>query len=75
MPLLYATAPEATIAFLEDIAGHNRLKQLLKRHEPFRRMIYQKKGAAVRALFDPADMPRSQRAIRNRIRRAKLWLR
>ena len=75
MPLLYATAPEATIAFLEDIAGHNRLKKLLKRHEPFRRMIYQKKGAAVRALFDPDDMPRSQQAIRNRIRRAKLWLR
>jgi hypothetical protein len=75
MPLLYATAPEATIAFLEEIAGRNRVKKVLKRHEPFRRMIYQGKGAKVRALFDPADLPRTQQAIQNRIKRAKLWLR
>ena len=75
MPLLYATAPDATIAFLEEVAGRNRVKKVLKRHEPFRRMIYQKKGAAVRALFDRADLPRSQQAIQNRIKRARLWLR
>ncbi len=75
MPLLYATAPDATIAFLEEIAGRNRIKKALKRHEPFRRMIYGKKGAKVRALFDRADLPRSQQAIQNRIKRAKLWLR
>jgi hypothetical protein len=76
LPLLYATAPDATIAFLEEIAGRNRIKKALKRHDPFRRMIYQGKGAKVRALFDRADLPRrSQQAIQNRIKRAKLWLR
>ena len=75
MPLFYATAPDAGIAFLESLAAQNRLKRVLKRHDPFRRMIYQGKGAKVRALFDRADMPRSDQAIRNRIKRARLWLR
>jgi hypothetical protein len=75
MPLLYATAPDATIAFLEEVAGANRVKKVLKRHEPFRRMIYQRKGAKVRALFDRSDLPRTQQAIQNRIKRARLWLR
>jgi hypothetical protein len=75
LPLLYATAPDDRIAFLEEVASPNRVKKVLKRHEPFRRMIYQGKGAEVRALFDRADLPRSQQAIRNRIKRAKLWLR
>lgn len=75
LPLLYATAPDDRIAFLEEIAGQNRVKKVLKRHDPFRRMIYQGKGARVRALFDRADLPRSGQAIRNRIKRAKLWLR
>jgi hypothetical protein len=75
MPLLYATAPDATIAFLEEITRPNRVKKVLKRHPPFRRMIYQGKGAEVRALFDRTDLPRSQQAIQNRIKRARLWLR
>jgi hypothetical protein len=75
LPLLYATAPDERIAFLEEIAGQNRVKKALKRHDPFRRMIYQGKGDKVRALFDRADLPRSAQAIRNRIKRAKLWLR
>jgi hypothetical protein len=74
MPFLYAAAPDATIAFLEAVTAPNRVKKVLKRHEPFRRMIWQGKGAAVRALFDRDDLPPDQ-AIRNRIRRAKLWLR
>jgi hypothetical protein len=75
LPLVYATAPDATIAFLEEITRPNRIKKVLKRHEPARRMIYQGKGAAARALFDRADLPRSQQAIQNRLKREKLWLR
>jgi hypothetical protein len=37
--------PDDRIAFLEEIAGQNRVKKVLKRHDPFRRMIYQGKGA------------------------------
>ncbi|HSG38752.1 MAG TPA: hypothetical protein VLE27_03855, partial [Thermoanaerobaculia bacterium] len=75
LPLLYATASDATIALLEDITRPNRIKKVLKRHEPARRMIWQGKGAAARALFDRADLPRSQQAIQNRLKREKLWLR
>jgi len=75
LPLLYATAPDDRIAFLEQIAGQNRVKKALKRHEPFRRMLYQGRGAKVRALFDRDDLPRTTQAIQNRIKRAKLWFR
>lgn len=75
LPLLYATASDDRIAFVEDLAARNLLKKALKRHEPFRRMIYQGKGARVRALFDRADLPRSMQAIQNRIKRERLWLR
>jgi hypothetical protein len=75
LPLLYATAPDATVALLEDITRPNRIKKVLKRHEPARRMIWQGKGAAARALFDRADLPRTQQAIQNRLKREKLWLR
>ena len=75
MPLLYATAPDATLAYLETVAAPNRIKTALKRHIPFRRMIYQGKGRAVRALFASGDLPRSQQALQNRIKRAGLWLR
>lgn len=75
LPLLYATAPDATIALLEEIARPNPIKKVLKRHEPARRMIYQGKGAKARALFDRADLPRNEQAIRNRLKRERLWLR
>jgi hypothetical protein len=75
MPLFYATAPDERVAFLEEIAGRNQVKKVLKRHDPFRRMIYQGRGAKVRALFDRDDLPRSAQAMHNRIKRAKLWLR
>ena len=47
----------------------------LKEYEPFRRMIYQGKGAKVRAMFDRNNLPYPEQAIRNRIKRAKLWMR
>lgn len=74
MPLLYARATDETLALLDEITRPNWLKKVLKSHEPFLRMIYQNKGAKVRALFDRADLPREQ-AIRNRIKRENLWMR
>jgi hypothetical protein len=38
-------------------------------------MIYQARGQKVRALFDRSNLPTHERAIRNRIKRAKLWMR
>ncbi|WP_245190876.1 hypothetical protein [Jannaschia formosa] len=75
IPLLYATAPDHVVASLEAAAAPNAVKKVLKRHEPFLRFLYQGKGARARALFDRADLPRREQAIRNRLRRENLWIR
>lgn len=75
LPLLYAKASEETVAFLEDVARPNRIKKVLKQYDPFKRMIYQGRGAKVRALFDQSDLPKTEKPIRNRIKRANLWMR
>ena len=75
LPLLYATAKDAQIALLEEVTAPNKLKKLLKLHEPFKRMVYQGRGHKVRALFDQENLPRHERAIRNQIKSAGLWMR
>ncbi len=75
MPLLYARESDRAVQRLEEIAAPNRIKKILKDHEPFKRMIYQGRGAKARALFDRATLPRRERQIRNRLRRNGLWLR
>lgn len=75
LPLLYARESDPAVAMLEEIAAPNRMKKLLKRHEPFRRLIYQGRGAKARALFDRAALPRREAMIRQRLRKAGLWMR
>ena len=75
IPLMYAVAPDHVIAAVEAAAAENRIKKVLKDHEPFKRFIYQPKGAKARALFDRTDLPRKEQAIRNRLKREKLWAR
>lgn len=75
MPLAYAREPDFVIDVLETVTAPNRIKKVLKRHEPFRKMIYQGKGRKVRAMFDRQRLPRSEQQIRNQIKRAKLWMR
>ena len=74
-PLLYARESDAVIAHLETVAAPNWIKKVLKKHEPIRRMVYQGRGAEVRALFDQGALPVREQAIRNRIRAAGLWMR
>ncbi|MEO0502353.1 MAG: hypothetical protein AAFZ14_03440 [Pseudomonadota bacterium] len=74
-PLLYARESEAVIATLEEIAAPNKIKKVLKAYEPIKRMVYQKRGDKVRALFDQNDMPRREQAIRNRIKSNGFWMR
>ena len=59
--------------------GHrpNKIKKVLKAYDPIKRMIYQGNGRKARALFDAAPgQPAAQgnRAIRNTLKREKLWL-
>ncbi|MEO0486008.1 MAG: hypothetical protein AAF092_08855 [Pseudomonadota bacterium] len=75
LPLLYAKEPDATVAALEEITTPNKVKKVLKEHEAFLRMIYQKRGHKVRALFDQDNLPRREQQIRNTIKREGFWLR
>lgn len=75
LPLLYAREGDRVVEVLETIAAPNRVKKVLKAHEPFKRMIFQGKGAKVRALFDRDHLPRKEQVIRNTLKREKLWLR
>ena len=75
LPLLYARESDLVVAVLEAAAALNPVKRLLKDYEPFRKLIYQGKGAQVRALFDRADLPRREQMIRNTIKREGLWFR
>lgn len=74
-PLLFARESDAVIAALSDVATPNKIKKVLKEYEPIKKMVYQNKGAKVRALFDQSSLPRREQAIRNRIKRENLWLR
>lgn len=75
LPLLYAREDDHVIEVLETVAAPNKLKKLLKSHEPIKRMVYQGRGAKVRALFDQAHLPRREQAIRNRIKSNGFWMR
>ena len=75
MPLFYAKATNAEIAKLHEIVAPNYIKKVLKSHEPFKRMIYQGRGEKVRALFDRTNLPAREQSIRQKIKRAGLWMR
>jgi len=75
MPLLYARESDAAVAMLEQLAAPNAMKRLLREHLPVKRMVYQGQGVQARALFDRADLPGSEKVIRQRLKAAGLWLR
>ena len=75
IPLLYAREAQHVIDTLEAVAAPNRLKKVLKGSEAIKRLVYQKRGHKVRALFDQANLPRKEQAIRNRIKSNGFWMR
>lgn len=74
-PLLYARESDRAVAVLEEVTSPNWVKKVLKEHEPLKKIVYQRKGTKVRALFDRAALPRREQVIRNTIKRAGLWMR
>ncbi|QBF32418.1 hypothetical protein [Thalassococcus sp. S3] len=75
LPLLYARENDDVVALLEQITAPNWIKKVLKSNEVIKRMIYHKRGHKVRNLFDRNDLPRKERAIRNRIKSHGYWMR
>ena len=74
-PLLYARESDRAVAVLEEAIAPNPIKKVLKDYEPLKKIVYQRKGAKIRAMFDRTDLPRREQVIRNTIKRAGLWLR
>jgi len=75
MPLFFAKATDDTLEKLMEVARPNKIKKVLKAYDPFKRMIFQNKGARVRAMFDRHTLPRAEKIIRNKIKREGLWMR
>ena len=75
LPLLYARESDRVVEVLEKIAAPNPMKKLLRGSDAVRKLVYQDKGARIRALFDRDALPRREQMIRNRIKRENLWLR
>lgn len=75
MPLFYARESDLAVSVVEQVLAPNALKRVMKDYLPFKRMVYQGKGAEVRALFDRNALPRREQMIRNRIKREGLWVR
>lgn len=75
LPLFFARESDQAVAAMQAAAADPRVAALLSRYPPFKRMLYKGQGQEVRALFDRANLPRKEQAIRNAIKRAGLWTR
>jgi hypothetical protein len=75
LPLLYARESDLVVKVLEQVAGQKELRRLLRDHEPVRELVYKNRGCKIRKMFDRADLPRREQAIRARIKEVGLWLR
>lgn len=75
LPLLYARESDRVVEVLEAVAKDPPNRRLLRDWDPAREMIFRNAGRKARALFDRADLPRHERAIRGTLKRAGLWLR
>ncbi|MBV0912872.1 hypothetical protein [Anianabacter salinae] len=74
-PLLYARESDRVVEVLEAITQPNKVKKIVKQHEPIKRFVFQKRGEKVRALFDRSSLPTREQVIRNRIKSENLWMR
>ncbi len=75
MPLFFARESDHAVGVLREVTAPNKVKKVLKEYDPFKRFIYQGKGEKARALFDRANLPKNEKALRNRLKAQKLWAR
>lgn len=75
LPLFFARESDAAVAAMQVAAADPKVAAILTQYPPFKKMLYKGQGAEVRALFDRANLPRKEQAIRNAIKRAGLWVR
>ncbi|SFJ20518.1 hypothetical protein [Celeribacter neptunius] len=74
-PLLFAREGDRVVEVLREVAAPNWIKKVLKKYDPIKRLVYQPKGQRIRDMFDRDHLPRREKMIRNRIKKAGLWMR
>lgn len=74
-PMLYARESDRVVDVLETVTAPNKVKRVLKDLEAIKKMVFQRKGHKVRAMFDRENLPSREAMIRNKIKREKLWMR
>ena len=75
LPLLYARESDRAVEVLETLGADAALRPVLRHWGAFKRMVIQGEGAKARTLFDRANLPRREQAIRNTLKREGLWVR
>ncbi len=75
LPLFFARESDAAVAAMQAAAADPKVAAILTQYPPFKKMLYKGQGQEVRALFDRANLPRKEQAMRNAIKRAGLWVR
>ena len=75
LPLLYARESDRVVEVLETVTAPNKIKKVLKGSNAIKRMIFQRRGHKVRALFDRDHLPRREQVIRNQIKKNGFWMR
>lgn len=75
LPMLYARETDHVVNVLETITAPNKIKKVVKQYDPIKRMIFQRRGDKVRAMFDRENLPNMEKKIRNQIKREGFWMR
>ncbi len=75
LPMLYARENDHVVDVLETVTSPNKIKKVIKQYDPIKRMIFQRRGQKVRAMFDRDALPNMEKKIRNQIKRAGFWMR
>ncbi len=75
LPLAYARESDHTIEVIEAASAPNKIKKVLKDHDPMKKMIFHGRGRKVRDMFDRDRLPRAEKILRNRIKREGMWMR
>jgi hypothetical protein len=73
--MAYARESDRVIEVIEAASAPNKIKKVLKAHDPMLKMIYHGRGQKARALFAKAGLPRTEKILRNRLKREGYWLR
>lgn len=75
LSLLYARESQVAIDVMEEVCAPNKIKKLLKGSEAFKRMVFQGRGAKLRAIITPDDLNKPEELLRKKIKNRGFWMR